>query len=320
MRFLLLFFLAVAVSAKAPNGLYGLVEVGQRVQLCRLDPQSGNRTIVGSSLDGILVGEGETVLDDTRGLMYVIAYNNSLKQTAVVAISLETGSKVNEIVLPYLPERFIGVGEGIAYDPATNEIFVYGPDPADITTHLILAVDPTKKTVKKVGEIPAGFNTVLGGATGFAERTLWVSLNQKSEGATEPKILTVVGFNVDTGKQTVTANPWYLEAMSTDPTASSNRQLVGLGLTGGSRWLLGLSGSTGVQTKLAQLTPAYFMIGGPQFGLDYVNQKGYAWLGRKGNNHVYYLVTINMKDATVTESQATFTSQQLGWGLNYYVG
>ncbi len=54
-----------------------------------------------------------------------------------MGLSLADGSVTTQIVLPFTPGTFVGVGESVAVEPVTGDLFVSGRDPSVGEQHRI---------------------------------------------------------------------------------------------------------------------------------------------------------------------------------------
>lgn len=64
-----------------------------------------------------LTGQGLACIDDTLGIYYTVVTNSSAGLVALLGISLKTLERVEEMVLPFLKEAFVGVGQYCNFDP-----------------------------------------------------------------------------------------------------------------------------------------------------------------------------------------------------------
>jgi hypothetical protein len=161
---LLLLLQAATLCAAVNAGLYGLSESATTGQLflVNIDPKTGKQTTVGKFIASEAQAQAVATIDDKNGVYYILGYDG--KAPNVMGIDVTTGAVVSEAEIPaFASEAFVGVGQGIDWEPDTGSIVVAGQDTT--LSWSIGLVDPiTGKFVQKafLNNTEGKYDPVLG--------------------------------------------------------------------------------------------------------------------------------------------------------------
>jgi len=118
------------MSLAAPTaGLYGLSENANTGQLflVNIDPKTGKQTTVGKFIASESQAQAVATIDDKNGIYYILGFDG--KAPNIMGIDVTNGAVVSEAEIPaFASETFVGVGEGIDWEPDTGAIVVAGQD------------------------------------------------------------------------------------------------------------------------------------------------------------------------------------------------
>lgn len=120
--------LTLSVSA-VTSGLYGFIEnvnTGQ-LALVSIDPLTGKQTIVGKYIASEAQSQAVATIDDKKGIYYILGFDG--KAPNIMGVDVTTGAVVSNAEIPeFASEAFVGVGQGIDWEPDTGSIVVAGLD------------------------------------------------------------------------------------------------------------------------------------------------------------------------------------------------
>jgi len=114
-----------AVSA----GLFGLSvdPNSDQLFLVRIDPKTGKTTTIGKMIASEAQGQAVATIDNKNGIYYILGYDG--KAPNIMGIDTSNGAIVSEAEIPaFAVEAFVGVGEGIDWEPDTGAIVCAGQD------------------------------------------------------------------------------------------------------------------------------------------------------------------------------------------------
>jgi len=113
----------------APTGLYGLNEKPNTGELflVNIDPKTGNQTTVGKFIKSEAQSQAVATIDDKNGIYYILGTAGEAPN--IVGINVTNGRVVSEADIPaFASEEFVGLGQGIDWEPDTGSIVVAGQD------------------------------------------------------------------------------------------------------------------------------------------------------------------------------------------------
>ena len=223
--------LAVACAtapAAAPSGLYAL---SASTALYRRGAD-GSWSPVGAPLP-YAQAQQLSCVDAARGLLYLLGYDESTSVASVVGVRLADGSVASVTPTPFVDKEYVGIGQYIASEPASGDIFVGGQDAAG--DHLLLRLAApgggAAGNATLLANLTSSYRDVFGGTSAFVPATgeLWFELD-----------LDIMILNVSSG------------ALSVLP-VSANFSILGMNLDAASGHLIGLDGGPGqgVRTVVA---------------------------------------------------------------------
>jgi hypothetical protein len=116
-----------AVSATVTAGLFGLKDLPTGdLSLVNIDPKTGKETIVGT-VSGEVQAQALATIDDKNGIYYILGWDG--KKPNIMGIDVITGLVVSKAEIDaFASEAFVGVGQGIDWEPDTGAIVAAGQD------------------------------------------------------------------------------------------------------------------------------------------------------------------------------------------------
>jgi len=119
----------LSLSLAFTPGLYGLGEdpSSGQLSLVSIDPKTGQQTKIGKFIASEAQAQAVATVDDTNGIYYILGYDG--KAPNIMGLDINTGAVVSEAEIPaFATETFVGVGEGIDWEPDTGSIVCAGQD------------------------------------------------------------------------------------------------------------------------------------------------------------------------------------------------
>eukprot|EP01156_Anaeramoeba_ignava_P007875 Anaeramoba_ignava/a354320_68.p1 GENE.a354320_68~~a354320_68.p1 ORF type:complete len:311 (+),score=87.61 a354320_68:31-963(+) len=271
--------------------LYGLTG---ELELVSVDPVTAIQTAIGKIISHEAFGENLATLDPDNNLMYFVGTNLTSLKICLVSVSLQDGHVVDEIVLPYVSESFIGVGELCNIDRSTGDVLVMGRDPAYNYYHNLIRVTPSTKTYKSL----AIFNLIdlIGGAYTYDYKNgiQWIQLCINNSGQIDARL---IGFDGNTGQMVHNIeDSYFMSVLTFDPVTDL---VWGLGLNPPdyeSRVLLTLDSSNANISKVADIQD--FLIIAPMATINPDDRILYYYM-ENSTSHDIHMVEISMNDYSI---------------------
>jgi len=119
----------MSLSASPTAGLYGLSENANTGQLflVNVDPKTGKQTTVGKFITSEAQAQAVATIDDKNGVYYILGFDG--KAPNIMGIDVSNGAIVSEAEIPaFASEMFVGIGQGIDWEPDTGSIVAAGQD------------------------------------------------------------------------------------------------------------------------------------------------------------------------------------------------
>jgi len=304
---ILLALFAQAVSAAASlfaPSLYGLNEAQQ---LFRIAP-NGTYEIL-SDPSNYLGAQQLSCVDAARGIFYYIGYSRDTSSPYLVGLSLEDGSTIGATALPFFDSTYVGVGQYLAVEPASANVFVGGQDAN--RNHIMGLVTPGSGKFVVLCNLTSSLRDVFGGTSVFVPATqeLWFELD-----------LDIMIFSMATKKVEVlpVSADYEILGMNLDPNTGVIYGLGG-GPGQGVRTIVALHAANRTITATGEV-PAYAMQMGGMTAYNWV-EKSVFWIGQKAGadpESQWYMVQ-NLVDGGKTISAAPLcgNGELCPWSLHF---
>jgi len=319
-RLFVVALLSFSLSVLGQGQLYGVLYPTQTVVI---DPKTFALINIGTNFPEELQAQQESSLDEKNGVLYLLGYNDSSNSANLLGISLQKGTLVANVPLPFIEEGFIGVGMGLAFDPATGDCIVTGNLPSTASTeHDVLSVNPTDGTYKQIGTITAD-EDVLGGSTtlDYVNRNYYIQFAVK-HGINNVTIDLFI-LNLDTGKVSDTLPTPFPETLNYN---AKDGLIYGFGLQANS------SSPTGYSRTVVKYNPAdgssvvlggiwdYWIISSDVTALDTTNRILYGFFTEvNGTTTDFFLVGVNLDTLqVVTNPHACSEDADCPWQLQFW--
>eukprot|EP00698_Gefionella_okellyi_P004816 TRINITY_DN14456_c0_g1_i1.p1 TRINITY_DN14456_c0_g1~~TRINITY_DN14456_c0_g1_i1.p1 ORF type:complete len:321 (-),score=72.71 TRINITY_DN14456_c0_g1_i1:132-1094(-) len=279
-------FCAIVFAAKVPRPeLYG---ISFEPSLVGINVKTGNATKMGPALAAEAQAQGLSVIDPLTNMYYLVGYNLSNAETAVVGISLADGLVKTELPLPFEQSAFVGVGMTLDFDPSSGNLFAVGREKAIQNNHRLVRINPVTKTVQNVASFAGG--DLLGGAAAFDPNThtFWTMFVVNNT-------INVYAYNTYTGKlEHQLPNTNNMDTLNWDP-KTGNIFSVGLQIISSTEYkriLCKLDPRTATVSIVSEI-PGYFIISASVSAFDAVTRTLYVQMQPSGKDF-FNLVGVNV--------------------------
>jgi hypothetical protein len=300
---------ASASAATAPPGVYGL---NQQLQLSRVFP-NGTSLPVGPPHSSYDAAQQLSCIDGDTGVLYFIGYDRSAAAPTLVGLDLTTGAQVSAVALPFAEAQDEGLGQLVAWEPASKRVIVGGA--VNATTHVVGLIDPVAGAFAPVAYL-TDFRNVFGAASVYVptRRVFLFDLD-----------VDLVILDLDKG--TFVAVP-----------QNASWGLLGLNFDKATGDVYGLAGGPGEGVRtVVRLDPTVMNVTITGYVPDWANQSGgitaydsYAramfWIAQKAGaapGDPFYLVSVSVdggKVLTVSSGPLCTTDAACPWSLHWYGG